>query len=108
MSAHLFMKVPEHDAERRIQFTFADTTVNCMPISLLIPAGLQILLSIFGGWLCARLHLVDPDVLSRSLNVFAMRAAFPAFILHLLGIKTDLQDLEAWRYECRQPFASCI
>ncbi|WIA36561.1 hypothetical protein OEZ86_007853 [Tetradesmus obliquus] len=60
-------------------------------------AGLQILLSIFGGWLCAWLKLVDPEVLSRQLNAFAMRAAFPAFIIHLLGIKTDLQDLEAWK-----------
>jgi hypothetical protein len=25
------------------------------------------------------------------------QAAFPAFIIHLLGIKTDLQDLQAWK-----------
>ncbi|KAF8065588.1 hypothetical protein HT031_003189 [Scenedesmus sp. PABB004] len=60
-------------------------------------AGLQILLSIAAGWLTARLRLCDAEVLSRQLNAFAMRAAFPAFIVHLLGIKTDLQDLRAWR-----------
>lgn len=70
----------------------------CSPRCLLPhPAGVQILLSIAAGWLCARLRLVDPDVLSKSLNAFAMRAAFPCFILHLLGIKTDLQDAAAWR-----------
>lgn len=42
-------------------------------------------------------HLHGVQVLSRQLNAFAMRAAFPAFIIHLLGIKTNLQDLQAWR-----------
>jgi hypothetical protein len=60
-------------------------------------AGLQILLSVFAGWLCARLKLVDPEVMSRNVNLFAMKAAYPAFILHLLGVKTDLRDGEAWR-----------
>lgn len=37
--------------------------------------GLQILLSIFAGWLCARLKLVDPEVMSRNVNAFAMKGA---------------------------------
>jgi hypothetical protein len=36
-------------------------------------AGLQILLSIFAGWLCARLRLFDPEVMSRNVNAFAMK-----------------------------------
>jgi predicted permease len=61
-------------------------------------AGVQILLSIAGGWLCGRLRLVDPDALSASLNTFAMKSCFPAFVIHLLGIKADLQDAAAWRF----------
>lgn len=60
-------------------------------------AGIQILLSIAGGWYCGRLHLVDPDLLSASLNSFAMKTCFPAFVIHLLGVKADLTDLAAWR-----------
>jgi hypothetical protein len=40
---------------------------------MLCLTGLQILLSIFGGWLCARLRLVDPEVMSRNVNLFAMK-----------------------------------
>jgi hypothetical protein len=32
-----------------------------------------------------------------SCKLLLLQAAFPAFIIHLLGIKTDLQDLEAWK-----------
>jgi predicted permease len=60
-------------------------------------AGVQILLSIVRGWVCGRLRLVDPDALSASLNTFAMKSCFPAFVIHLLGIKADLQDAAAWR-----------
>jgi hypothetical protein len=44
-------------------------------------------------------HLVDPQLLVYAfLQTFLrLQAAFPAFIIHLLGIKTDLQDLEAWK-----------
>lgn len=118
-----------------------------------LPAGLQILLSIAGGWLCSRLKLCDQEALSRNMNLFAMKgggtpagarrcqgaygvgfhqhmqqqqqqglhaaatttaelpkwvtpctsvlpaaaAAYPAFIIHLLGIKTDLRDGQAWK-----------
>jgi hypothetical protein len=62
-------------------------------------AGVQILIAIAGGWFCGRLHLVDPNALSASLNTFAMKSCFPAFVIHLLGIKADLQDAAAWRWE---------
>jgi predicted permease len=70
-------------------------------------AGVQILLSIAGGWLCGRLRLVDPDALSASLNTFAMKSCFPAFVIHLLGIKADLQDAAAWRFVEQGAWSSC-
>lgn len=61
-------------------------------------AGVQVLLSIGAGWLCARAQWVDDaDALSRAVNAFVMKAAFPAFIIHLLGVRSDLRDADAWR-----------
>jgi hypothetical protein len=66
-------------------------------IDPLLATGVQILACMLAGWFCARLHLVEQEVLSRQLNKFAMLIAVPAFIIQFLGIKTDLRDPVAWR-----------
>jgi hypothetical protein len=61
-------------------------------------AGIQVCLSIACGWLAAKARVVDPVALNTQLNRLAMVVCFPCFIVHLLGIRTDLQDTEAWKW----------
>jgi hypothetical protein len=63
-----------------------------------VNAGLQILLSIATGWVCVACGLVSPDII-HPLNDFAFKTSIPAYILYLMGIKTDLLVAESWRWE---------
>jgi hypothetical protein len=77
-SRHVYScdRLPSHQkVPGRCRFALAvfhTVTHHTLPPAV-VTAGLQILLSIFGGWLCARLRLADPEVMSRNVNLFAMK-----------------------------------
>ncbi|GIL76316.1 hypothetical protein Vretifemale_5915, partial [Volvox reticuliferus] len=62
-----------------------------------VTVGLQILLSIFLGWLLVRLRVLDAEKYMPQVNTLVLWVGVTCLSGYYLGLKLQLDDAEAWR-----------